>query len=78
VLDPQEASVTGLTRDGVFLIEDGKVTVPVNNFRFNISLLAMLKNCDGMTKETWRVSSYLRAPAIRTTDFNMASVSESV
>ena len=78
VLDPHEASVTGLTRDGLFLIEDGKVTTPVNNFRFNHSLLALLKNCDAMTKETWRVSSGMRVPAIRTTEFNMASVSEAV
>lgn len=78
VLDPHEASVTGLTRDGLFLIEDGKVTTPVNNFRFNHSLLALLKNCDAMTRETWRVTSGLRVPAIRTTEFNMASVSEAV
>ncbi len=78
VLDPHEASVTGLTRDGLFLIEDGKVTTPVNNFRFNHSLLTLLKNCDGMTKETWRVSSDLRVPALRTTEFNMASVSAAV
>jgi predicted Zn-dependent protease len=78
VLDPHEASVTGLTRDGLFLIEDGKVTHPVNNFRFNISLLALLKNCEAMTKETWRVTSGLRVPAMRTSEFNMASVSEAV
>lgn len=78
VLDPHEASVTGLTRDGLFLIEDGKVTTPVNNFRFNHSLLALLKNCDAMTRETWRVTSGLRVPAMRTTEFNMASVSEAV
>ena len=78
VLDPHEASVTGLTRDGLFLIEDGKVTQPVNNFRFNQSLLALLKNCEAMTKETWRVRRDLRVPAMRTADFNMASVSEAV
>ena len=78
VLDPHEASVTGLTRDGLFLIEDGKITSPVNNFRFNHSLLALLKNCDAMTKETWRVTGSLRVPAMRTTEFNMASVSEAV
>lgn len=78
VLDPHEASVTGLTRDGLFLIEDGKVTTPVNNFRFNQSLLALLRNCDAMTKETWRITSDLRVPAMRATEFNMASVSEAV
>jgi predicted Zn-dependent protease len=78
VLDPHEASVTGLTRDGLFLIEDGKVTSPVNNFRFNESLLALLKNCDAMTKETWRISRSQRVPAMRANDFNMASVSEAI
>ncbi len=77
-LDPQEASMTGLTRDGLFLIEDGKVTVPVNNFRFNVSLLSVLKNCDAMTKETWRIQRGLRVPAMRTNEFNMTSVSEAV
>ncbi len=78
VLDPHEASVTGLTRDGLFLIEDGKVTTPVNNFRFNHSILALLKGCDAMTRETWRVTDDMRVPAMRTSDFNMASVSEAV
>ena len=78
VLDPHEASVTGLTRDGVVLIEDGKVTVPVNNFRFNHSPLTMLKNCEAMTRETWRVSAWMRVPALRTAEFNMASISAAV
>ena len=70
--------MTGLTRDGLFLIEDGKVTTPVNNFRFNHSILALLKGCDAMTRETWRVTDDMRVPAMRTSDFNMASVSEAV
>jgi predicted Zn-dependent protease len=78
VLDPREASLTGLTRDGLFLIEDGKVTSPVRNFRFNQSLLALLARCDGLTRETWRVTEQWRVPAMRATDFNMASVSEAV
>jgi predicted Zn-dependent protease len=78
VLDPHEASVTGLTRDGLFLIEDGRITMPVNNFRFNQSLLALLKNCDAMTQETWRVTNDWRVPAMRVAEFNMASVSEAV
>jgi predicted Zn-dependent protease len=77
-LDPHEASVTGLTRDGLFLIEDGHVTVPVNNFRFNQSVLTLLKNCDGLTRDTWRTDYDTRVPAMRSTDFNMASVSEAV
>ncbi len=77
-LDPHDASVTGLTRDGLFLIEDGRVTGPVNNFRFNQSLLALLGNCDAMTEATWRVTEDWRVPAMRANEFNMASVSEAV
>jgi predicted Zn-dependent protease len=79
LLDPQTLLTTGLTRDGVFLIEDGRVTAPVNNFRFNESPVTMLKNVEAMTRETFRSpASRVRAPAIRTADFNLASVSEAV
>jgi len=82
-LDPQTLLVTGLTRDGVFLIEDGAVTRPVNNFRWNESPIQMLKNADAMTKETYRAplpSDFLtiRVPALRTNEFNLASVSDAV
>jgi predicted Zn-dependent protease len=77
-LDEQLALVTGLTRDGVFLIENGKITTPVNNFRWNESPLTMLKNCDALTRETWRVDHNTRVPALRTHEFNMASLSDAV
>jgi predicted Zn-dependent protease len=79
-LDPKAMLITGLTRDGVFLIEDGKVTAPVQNFRFNESPINMLKNVDAMTQRTWRMpgNGIWRVPALRTNDFNMASVSAAV
>ena len=79
-VDPRTILATGLTRDGVFLIEKGKVTRPVNNFRFNESPVVMLKNAEAMTAETfeYRAGGRLRVPAIRTTGFNLASVSEAV
>ena len=43
-VNPQTAQLTGLTRDGLFLIEKGKIAAPVVNLRFNESPLAMLKN----------------------------------
>jgi len=76
-VDPQSVLITGLTRDGVFLVENGKITRPVNNFRFNESPVTMLKNCDALTKRTWRVGSW-RAPALRTHEFNLASRSDAV
>jgi len=82
-LDPQTLLATGLTRDGVFLIEDGAVTRPVNNFRWNESPIQMLKNADAMTKETFRAAGpggfvTIRVPALRTNEFNLASVSDAV
>jgi predicted Zn-dependent protease len=77
-LDPQLATATGLTRDGVFLIENGKLKEPVNNFRWNESPLTMLKNCDALTTQTWRVDGSTRVPALRTHEFNMASLSDAV
>ena len=48
-LDPQTLLVTGLTRDGLFLIEKGKVTRPVKNMRWNESPVFALNNLDAMT-----------------------------
>ncbi len=75
-LDPQSLLVTGLTRDGTFLIENGAVTRPVMNFRFNDSPVQMLKNCDAMSGGT--IASGMRVPALRTNEFNLASISEAV
>jgi predicted Zn-dependent protease len=81
MVDPQTLLVTGLTRDGVFLIEDGQITAPVNNFRFNESPVTMLRNTDALADRSVRVplgGGRLRVPALRTHEFNMASVSEAV
>lgn len=75
-LDPQTLLVTGLTRDGVYLIENGAVTRPVNNFRFNESPVHMLAKCDAMTPAA--ISQWVRVPALRTHEFNLASISEAV
>jgi predicted Zn-dependent protease len=48
MLDPQSLLLTGLTRDGNFLIEDGEIVGPVRNFRFNESLIAMLSNIEAI------------------------------
>ena len=77
-IDPQTVLATGLTRDGVFLIENGEVTRPVNNFRFNESPLQMLSKCDGMTPSVVAPQGGVRVPTLRTHEFNLASVSEAV
>ncbi|MDF2694837.1 MAG: putative Zn-dependent protease, partial [Labilithrix sp.] len=81
MLEPQSVTITGLTRDGVFLIEDGKVTSPVANFRYNESPVTVLKNVDAMTRATSRAVAYggvWHVPALRTHDFTMASPSAAV
>lgn len=77
-LDPNTLLSTGLTRDGTFLIERGEIVAPVNNFRFNESPHTMLKNCDGLTKSVIPPVFEVRVPALRTHDFNLASVSDAV
>ncbi|MBI2747767.1 MAG: hypothetical protein HYX43_00115 [Burkholderiales bacterium] len=76
-LDRMLGYEANLTRDGVFLIENGAVTGPVNNFRFNESPVNMLKNADVLTRETSQIGD-MRVPALRTQDFNLASVSQAV
>jgi predicted Zn-dependent protease len=75
-LDPQTILVTGITRDGVYLIENGAITRPVNNFRFNESPVQMLAHCDGLTAGA--IGEGMRVPTLRTHEFNLASISEAV
>jgi len=80
-LDPKQILLTGLTRDGVFLIEDGKVTHAVNNFRFNDSPLKMFQRLVGMTQQTWRTpaeDTIYRAPIVACDDFEMSSGSDAI
>jgi predicted Zn-dependent protease len=81
-VDPQTLLLTGLTRDGVFLVENGEVTGAVNNFRFNESPVDLLGRTvqAGLTERTlpreWN-DWFTRAamPPLRVPDFNMSSVS---
>lgn len=82
-LDPQTLTYTGLTRDGVFWIEDGKISHPVTNFRWNDSPVSVLKNAVAMSEAVPmpprpnREASTL-VPALKVSSFNFASVSEAV
>ncbi|HEX9595083.1 MAG TPA: TldD/PmbA family protein [Candidatus Saccharimonadales bacterium] len=82
-VDPQNLLVTGLTRDGVFLIKNGQVQGAVNNFRFNMSPLAMLKQIEEIGKSQHTLAREFgdyfpltHMPALRVKDFNMSSVSK--
>ena len=82
VVDPQTLLLTGLTRDGVYLVEDGEVVGAVNNFRWNESPLDVL---DRITEAGATERCYPREwgdyftrtamPPVRVADFNMSSVS---
>ena len=81
-VDPQTLLLTGLTRDGVYLVEDGEVGGAVNNFRFNESPVDLLGRVTevGRTEPTlpreWS-DYFTRAamPPMRVPDFNMSTVS---
>jgi predicted Zn-dependent protease len=76
MVNPQDLVVTGLTRDGVWLVEKGKIVHPVNNFRFNDSPVNLLRNVEAMSAP---VASGNRAlPAIRARDFLFTSKSDAV
>lgn len=75
MLDPQAMLLTGMTRDGVFLVEDGEVKGAVNNFRYNMSPLATMAQSNELG-QSQRAFSVSRAPALRVSDFHMSSVSE--
>ncbi|MFC9159195.1 metallopeptidase TldD-related protein [Streptomyces bauhiniae] len=84
-VDPATLLLTGLTRDGVYLVENGEVTGQVNNFRFNESPVGVLGRASeaGRTEQTlpreWS-DWFTRAamPALRVPEFNMSSVSQGV
>jgi predicted Zn-dependent protease len=82
-VDPTTLLLTGLTRDGVYLIEDGEVTAAVNNFRFNESPLDLLRRATqaGVSEKTlprewgdWATRAAM--PSLRIPDFHMSSVSQ--
>ncbi|MFB0619007.1 metallopeptidase TldD-related protein [Streptomyces sp. AGS-58] len=84
-VDPATLLLTGLTRDGVYLVENGEVTGQVNNFRFNESPVDLLGRATeaGRTEKTlprewsdWFTRTAM--PALRVPDFNMSSVSQGV
>jgi predicted Zn-dependent protease len=76
-LEPRTVLHTGLTRDGAFLIENGKVTRPLKNFRWNESPLLMLNRLEDIGR-TEPVAAGRRMPALRIRDFNFASLSDAV
>ncbi len=76
-VDPYEKIMTGMTRDGTFLIENGEVVCGVRNFRFNQSLIEMLNRVEGMSpaeRASGEESFDLVAPAMKVRDFHFSEV----
>ncbi len=75
-VNPQTVQLTGLTRDGLFLIEKGEITKPVMNLRFTESVIRLLQNT-AMVSESIRQSGMI-APAIQAHNFTFTSISDAV
>jgi len=78
-VDPYEKIVTGMTRDGTFLVENGKIKQGVRNFRFNESLIHMLSNVESMSvplRACGEESFDMVVPAMKIRDFNFTEVTK--
>src|SRR6478609_7245211 len=81
-VDPQTLLLTGLTRDGTFYIENGKILHPIKNFRFNESPVIMLNNLETLGKQMRVPAGFgggsMLIPAMKIRDFTFTSLSDAV
>jgi predicted Zn-dependent protease len=78
-VEPFEKIVTGMTRDGTFLIENGRVQAGVRNFRFNESLIHMLSSVEAMSqpvRASGEESFDMVVPAMKVREFNFTEVTK--
>jgi len=78
-VEPFEKILTGMTRDGTFLVENGRVVGGVRNFRFNESLIHMLSNVESMSvpvRASGEESFDMVVPAMKVRDFNFTEVTK--
>jgi PmbA protein len=76
-VDPYEKIFTGMTRDGTFLVEDGRVAAGVRNFRFNVGLMEMLSNVEALgasVRASGEEAFDMVAPPMKVRDFNFTEV----
>ena len=80
VVTPMESSITGMTRDGTFLIEGGEVAGPVRNFRLTQSILDALSSVSMVGREAHLASEFFfsasRVPALKIDEFRFSGVSD--
>jgi predicted Zn-dependent protease len=78
-VEPYEKMLTGMTRDGTFLVENGRVRQGVRNFRFNQSLIHMLSSVEAMSlplRSCGEESFDMVVPAMKVRDFNFTEVTK--
>lgn len=80
LIDPVRLTLTGMTRDGTFLIENGRITKPVRNMRFTESIVEAFNRIELISKERKTTQAFFGgsfvAPAVRIGKFNFSSASE--
>ena len=80
VVHPREAVITGMTRDGTWLVEDGQVKHPVKNFRFTQSIIEALRDVEQVGKDSELASEFFfassAAPALRISSFQFTGKSD--
>ena len=78
-VDPYEKILTGMTRDGTFYVEDGRIRHGILNFRFNESLIHMLSNVEAMgipVRASGEESFDMVAPPMKVPEFNFTEVTK--
>ena len=80
VVDARKTLVTGMTRDGTFLIENGRVTRGLRNLRFNDSVLGVLERAEAFGRDAEPtvfdyIGNCVVAPALKVRDFRFTGVS---
>ena len=80
IVNPMESSITGMTRDGTFLIENGEVAGPVRNLRFTQSILGALASVTMVGRDAHLASEFFfsasRVPALKIGEFHFSGVSD--
>jgi PmbA protein len=80
VVHPRDAVITGMTRDGTWLIEDGEIRTPVKNFRFTQSIIDALRDVELVGRDTELASEFFfsasRVPALKISSFQFTGKSD--
>jgi predicted Zn-dependent protease len=79
IIDPLSLMVTGMTRDGVFMIEKGQITKSTNNLRFTESILTALSNIEELSSDLFECEYFIglmKIPAVKIKNFNFSSATE--